>query len=190
MVASGLGIAPVPEHAAEQAAQADSAPIRLVALPRAAVHRPRCALAADATPLVAGLPRHRVAGHRSYTAVAVRPPMSDCSELVSINARLIPPAVPNAANGQIPSGSHKRSFSGHLLGYARVSTADQDVPLQHDALRRAVRAGLDRRRVRRAGGASELARLSVRLLQGDTLVVWRLDRRGGAGATAAASPYC
>ncbi len=67
----------------------------------------------------------------------------------------------------------------HLLGYARVSTADQDVALQHDALRR---AGCAQAWTDVGSGAlverPELARLLERLLPGDTLVVWRLDRLG------------
>jgi DNA invertase Pin-like site-specific DNA recombinase len=68
---------------------------------------------------------------------------------------------------------------GHLHGYARVSTAEQDPALQDDALRRAgcVRVWTDV-----ASGSRddrpELARLLEQLLPGDTLVVWRLDRLG------------
>lgn len=65
-----------------------------------------------------------------------------------------------------------------LVGYARVSTEDQHLELQHDALKKAgckklfdekvssvgVRAGLD--------AALQFAR------DGDTLVVWKLDRLG------------
>ncbi len=68
---------------------------------------------------------------------------------------------------------------GHLLGYARVSTADQDVALQLDGLRR---AGCAQVWTDVGSGAlverPELARLLERLLPGDTLVVWRLDRLG------------
>lgn len=67
----------------------------------------------------------------------------------------------------------------HLLGYARVSTAEQDPALQHDALRA---AGCARIFTDTASGAAddrpELARLLERLLPGDTVVVWRLDRLG------------
>ena len=68
---------------------------------------------------------------------------------------------------------------GDLLGYARVSTADQDPSLQHDALKAAgclklftdkTSGALDRR--------PQLDRLLDQLRPGDTVVVWRLDRLG------------
>ncbi len=67
-----------------------------------------------------------------------------------------------------------------LIGYARVSTSDQDVALQLDAL--AV-AGVDRvfedrgvsgAKVERPGLSDALAFLR----DGDTLIVWKLDRLG------------
>lgn len=68
---------------------------------------------------------------------------------------------------------------GHALGYARVSTAEQDPALQHDAL---AAAGCARVWTDVASGGKddrpELADLLERLLPGDTLVVWRLDRLG------------
>ena len=61
---------------------------------------------------------------------------------------------------------------GHLLGYARVSTAEQDPALQHDALRA---AGCARIETDRAGGALTsrpgLDRLLLAVLPGDTMVV-------------------
>lgn len=64
------------------------------------------------------------------------------------------------------------------VGYARVSTSDQNPELQLDALRR---AGCDRVFTERASGARddrpELARILEDVLRaGDTLVVWKLDR--------------
>jgi DNA invertase Pin-like site-specific DNA recombinase len=68
---------------------------------------------------------------------------------------------------------------GHLLGYARVSTGEQDPALQRDAL---AAAGCARVWTDVASGARddrpELAVLLETLLPGDTLVVWRLDRLG------------
>lgn len=68
---------------------------------------------------------------------------------------------------------------GHLLGYARVSTVEQDPALQLDAL---AAAGCARVWTDRAGGAltsrPALDELLERLLPGDTLVVWKLDRLG------------
>ncbi len=68
---------------------------------------------------------------------------------------------------------------GELLGYARVSTLEQDAALQHDALSA---AGCFRSWTDTASGAvtdrPELANLMDALRPGDTLVVWRLDRLG------------
>ena len=68
---------------------------------------------------------------------------------------------------------------GHLLGYAGVSTVDQDPQLQLDAL-----AGVGCYRVwaDQASGSRarrpQLDELLDHLRDGDTLVVWRLDRLG------------
>src|SRR4029450_4183129 len=68
---------------------------------------------------------------------------------------------------------------GHLLGYARVSTTDQQPQLQVDALER---AGCYRGFTETASGAHTdrptLAQLLDQLRPGDTLVVWKLDRLG------------
>lgn len=64
-----------------------------------------------------------------------------------------------------------------LVGYARVSTTDQDTALQQDALEA---AGCERIFQEKASGArvdrSELAAALAYCREGDTLVVWRLDR--------------
>lgn len=69
--------------------------------------------------------------------------------------------------------------TGHLLGYARVSTAEQDPALQLDAL---TAAGCYRVFTDTASGADQsrpkLAEVLDQLRPGDTLVVWRLDRLG------------
>jgi DNA invertase Pin-like site-specific DNA recombinase len=68
---------------------------------------------------------------------------------------------------------------GHLLGYARVSTGDQQPHLQVDALER---AGCYRVFVETASGAAAdrpvLEQVLDQLRPGDTLVVWKLDRLG------------
>ena len=68
---------------------------------------------------------------------------------------------------------------GHLHGYARISTTEQDPALQHDAL---VAAGCARVVTDIASGSRDdrpqLSAVLEALLPGDTLVVWRLDRLG------------
>lgn len=67
------------------------------------------------------------------------------------------------------------------IGYARVSTDDQNLDLQIDAL---LKAGCDERSIYRdtaSGknvGCAELEQCLRALREGDTLMVWRLDRLG------------
>jgi DNA invertase Pin-like site-specific DNA recombinase len=67
----------------------------------------------------------------------------------------------------------------YQIGYARVSTLEQDEALQLDALRS---AGCDRLFVDKASGSREhrpaLDGMLEQLRPGDTVVVWRLDRLG------------
>jgi DNA invertase Pin-like site-specific DNA recombinase len=66
-----------------------------------------------------------------------------------------------------------------LVGYARVSTTDQNLDLQRDALKA---AGCERTFTDTASGAKTerpgLTQLLKEGRQGDTLVVWKLDRLG------------
>src|SRR4051812_18935335 len=66
-----------------------------------------------------------------------------------------------------------------LIGYARVSTHDQTLALQQDALNK---AGCDQIYTDTASGSaaerSGLEQALSHLRKGDTLVVWRLDRLG------------
>lgn len=66
-----------------------------------------------------------------------------------------------------------------LVGYARVSTSEQDVALQHDALSK---AGCDRIFEDQISGVKAdrpgLDDALAFLREGDTLVVWKLDRLG------------
>src|SRR5512143_35661 len=72
--------------------------------------------------------------------------------------------------------SHK---GGMLVGYARVSTEDQNLDLQKDALQK---AGCGKLFTDVASGAKDeragLAEAIAFLRPGDTLVVWKLDRLG------------
>src|SRR5512142_3513689 len=74
--------------------------------------------------------------------------------------------------GTIPKG-------GMLVGYARVSTEDQNLDLQRDAL---THAGCERIFTDVASGAQDerpgLAEAIAFLRPGDTLAVWKLDRLG------------
>jgi DNA invertase Pin-like site-specific DNA recombinase len=66
-----------------------------------------------------------------------------------------------------------------LIGYARISTDDQSLDLQIDAL---LKAGVSPENIYKETGSSvahkrpELELAWKRLREGDTLVVWRLDR--------------
>ena len=70
-------------------------------------------------------------------------------------------------------------MSNYRLGYARVSTLDQNEDLQHDALRQ---AGCARIYTDKASGKLDrrpgLDALLDQVRPGDTVVVWRLDRLG------------
>ena len=70
-------------------------------------------------------------------------------------------------------------MAAYKIGYARVSTLQQDEALQRDALHA---AGVDRIFVDKASGKLEsrpaLDDLLAQARPGDTVVVWRLDRLG------------
>ena len=78
-----------------------------------------------------------------------------------------------------PSPRRRLSLTRMLIGYARVSTEDQRLDLQQDAL---AKLGFQKVFEDRASGARadrpELAAALSHLRRGDTLVVWRLDRLG------------
>lgn len=72
-------------------------------------------------------------------------------------------------------------FEGELYGYARVSTEEQNLDMQIDAL---MAAGVERNMIfpeKRSGrdmDRPELARVIKLMRKGDCLVVWKLDRLG------------
>lgn len=64
------------------------------------------------------------------------------------------------------------------IGYSRVSTNDQNLDLQHDALKA---AGIEKVFYDKVSGTKERPKLAEALeflREGDTLIVWRLDRLG------------
>jgi DNA invertase Pin-like site-specific DNA recombinase len=73
--------------------------------------------------------------------------------------------------------SDSRGIGVMQIGYARVSTEDQHVDLQLDAL---TQAGCQRLFCEKVSGAGhqrpELLRMLEQLRAGDTVVVWKLDR--------------
>jgi DNA invertase Pin-like site-specific DNA recombinase len=85
----------------------------------------------------------------------------------------------NVAQLPLSQGSATFLAMGHLLGYARVSTTDQQPHLQVDALQR---AGCYRVFTETASGARSdrptLEQVLDQLRPDDTLVVWKLDRLG------------
>lgn len=72
-------------------------------------------------------------------------------------------------------------YGPRLLGYARVSTADQSLDLQVEALKRAGVHPDDIRTEQISGVSHKRPMLDLILMQmqpGDTLTVWKLDRLG------------
>ncbi|MBS0427923.1 MAG: recombinase family protein [Proteobacteria bacterium] len=65
-----------------------------------------------------------------------------------------------------------------LVGYARVSTLDQNTRLQLDALRRAGVSRVYQDKASGVGSRPQLHRALASLRRGDEFVVWKLDRIG------------
>lgn len=63
-----------------------------------------------------------------------------------------------------------------FVGYARVSTQDQDTALQHDALKRAGVQKIFTESGSGVGPRPELQKAIASLCRDDVLVVWKLDR--------------
>lgn len=73
------------------------------------------------------------------------------------------------------------AFGGRLVGYARVSTDDQDLSLQMDSLKSLGITQDDIYTDKVSGAKTDrpgLGACLAKLREGDTLVVWRLDRLG------------
>lgn len=68
------------------------------------------------------------------------------------------------------------SVAGELIGYARVSTPEQRLDLQLDALKKVKCLVIYQEKIGATKHRPELDRLIRDLRPGDTLVVWRLDR--------------
>lgn len=66
--------------------------------------------------------------------------------------------------------------SNRLLGYARVSTKDQETDLQLDALRRAGVTEIYEEKASSVGARPELRRCLAKLRPGDVFVIYKLDR--------------
>jgi DNA invertase Pin-like site-specific DNA recombinase len=90
-----------------------------------------------------------------------------------------PPQPPHT--GCLQTSLNRQSQAKMLIGYARVSTDDQKVDLQRDAL---TRVGVDLERMfedKLSGMRADRPGLAAALKavrDGDVLVVWRLDRLG------------
>ena len=79
----------------------------------------------------------------------------------------------------LPKSGARSKASAMKLGYARVSTHEQNLDMQRDAL---LVAGCEKVITDKASGTAAtrpgLDKLKEQLRAGDTLVVWRLDRLG------------
>jgi DNA invertase Pin-like site-specific DNA recombinase len=81
------------------------------------------------------------------------------------------------ACGNVAGARVKAKGNGKLIGYARVSTDDQELRMQRDALEKAGCWNIyEEKRSATRGKRPELELALLDLRPGDTLVVWKLDR--------------
>ena len=118
-----------------------------------------------------------IAAHSSLCAQG--PPPERAAARFRVRAR-IEIVTQSRTTALTPKAYEKETaMSAFKLGYARVSTLQQDEALQHDALQA---AGCDRIFTDKASGKLEsrpaLDELVAQARPGDTVVVWRLDRLG------------
>lgn len=77
----------------------------------------------------------------------------------------------------ISGASVQKKQTGKLVGYARVSTEDQELRLQKDALHAAGAWNIwEEKRSATRGKRPVLERAMADLREGDTLIVWKIDR--------------
>ncbi len=69
-------------------------------------------------------------------------------------------------------------MKGQLIGYARVSTKEQSLDLQLDALKHARCNKIFSEKISGVSVRDELDKALVYLREGDTFVIWKLDRLG------------
>src|SRR3954471_23203592 len=95
----------------------------------------------------------------------------------SSSKRARPAIRKSARSTSTPRPGEDKSSKGMLLGYARVSTIDQNLALQRDAL---TEAGCQKIFTEQLSGAvtdrPALHEALVFARSGDTLIVWKLDR--------------
>lgn len=77
----------------------------------------------------------------------------------------------------VGAGVQKKTTTGKNIGYARVSTEDQELRLQVDALEKAgCRTIYQEHRSATRGKRPQLDLALIDLMPGDVFVVWKLDR--------------
>jgi DNA invertase Pin-like site-specific DNA recombinase len=107
--------------------------------------------------------------------------LRDISKGVTSDGRVRMPAMALTRSPDHPTdaASNAPEARGSAIGYARVSTTEQDPSLQFDALQA---VGCERVFTDHASGTvaerPELSRALDYLRPGDVLIVWRLDRLG------------